>query len=137
MAAVEQAGGEQGLDILVANAGVLDEQDWTSANAEEWVRVLDVNLIGVMCCFHAASANMIRHRRKGRLLATSSGLGCVRPQRRGVLCEQGRVISMVKSAAIAFAPNEITAMRLCQVTPTPQGMRKAAEAQRRRFEDPR
>ncbi|HEV7941560.1 MAG TPA: SDR family NAD(P)-dependent oxidoreductase [Solirubrobacteraceae bacterium] len=108
-AAVEQAAGGQGLDILVANAGVADSDEWLTAKATGWTRMIDINLVGVMRCFQAAAANMIDHGRKGRLLATTSVAG-VRAfdDTPAYGASKAGVISVVKSAAIAFAAHEIT-----------------------------
>ncbi len=108
-AAVEQAAGGEGLDILVANAGITFSGDWLATPSEDWVRVIDVNLIGVMRCFQAAGANMIRHERKGRLLATASVAGLRGSAEAAPYhASKAGVISVVQSAALAFAPNEIT-----------------------------
>lgn len=109
VAAVEQAAGDQGLDILVANAGVHLSDTWLTADPDAWARVLDVNLLGVMRCFQAAAANMLHHERKGRLLATASIAGRRSFADAGAYCaSKAGVISLVKSAALAFADNEIT-----------------------------
>lgn len=108
-AAVERAAGEQGLDVLVANAGVFVIDDLLTADPEAWARVLDVNLLGVLRCFQAAATNMIRHERKGRLLATTSisGLRSL-PYGGAYSASKAGVIALVKSAALAFAEHEIT-----------------------------
>ncbi len=107
--AVEQAAGDAGLDILVANAGIHLSDTWLTADPDAWARVIDVNLIGVMRCFQAAAANMISHERKGRLLATASVAGLRSFLDAGAYCaSKAGVISLVKSAALAFAGNEIT-----------------------------
>jgi NAD(P)-dependent dehydrogenase (short-subunit alcohol dehydrogenase family) len=140
-AAVAQAGGDHGLDIVVANAGVPGADDnWMTVNAEEWARVLDVNLTGVRRSFQAAAANMIRHRRKGRLLATSSAAG-LRPGAASGAYDESKagVIALVKSAALAFAPHQITANAIApghtDTELLEQEMRKAAAAQQRTYED--
>jgi NAD(P)-dependent dehydrogenase (short-subunit alcohol dehydrogenase family) len=139
-AAVAQAAGEHGLDIIVANAGVAFGEDWMTADPKEWTHVLDVNLIGVMRCFQAAAANMIRHQRKGRLLATSSAAG-LRPSASGGAYDESKagVISLVMSAALAFASHEITANAIApghtDTELLEHEMRKAAKAQQRTFED--
>lgn len=108
-AAVEQAGGEEGLDIMLANAGVGVVDDWLTGDLEAWARVIDVNLIGVMRCFQAAAVNMVRHGRKGRLLATASISGLrPAPDLAAYCASKAGVISVVESAAIAFAANAIT-----------------------------
>ena len=43
-----------GLSILVNNAGVMLLGPVTGANTEEWRRMIDVNLLGVLYCTHAA-----------------------------------------------------------------------------------
>jgi NAD(P)-dependent dehydrogenase (short-subunit alcohol dehydrogenase family) len=109
-AAVDQAADDSGLDILVANAGVADLDAWHDGSADSWLRVLDVNLVGVMRCFQTAAANMIANGRKGRLLATTSVAG-LRPfaNAPAYAASKAGVISVVESAALAFAPHEITA----------------------------
>jgi NAD(P)-dependent dehydrogenase (short-subunit alcohol dehydrogenase family) len=107
--AVEQAAGDQGLDILVANAGVHLSDTWLTADPDAWARVIDVNLLGVMRCFQAAAANMVGHERRGRLLVTASVAGIRAFPDAGAYCaSKAGVISLVKSAALAFADNEIT-----------------------------
>jgi clavulanate-9-aldehyde reducatase len=43
-----------GLDILVNNAGVMLLGPVTGANTEEWRRMVDVNVLGLLYCTHAA-----------------------------------------------------------------------------------
>ncbi len=108
--AVEQAGGEEGLDILIANAGIAFPQDWLTGDPDVWMREIDVNLLGVMRCFQAAASNMINHQRKGRLLATSSTSGLrAWPHIAAYCASKAGVVSVVESAAIAFAGYGITA----------------------------
>ena len=109
-AAVEQAAGDQGLDILLANAGVHFSDDWLTADPEAWAALIEVNLTGVMRCFQAAAANMVAHQREGRLLATASVAGLRSFIDAAAYCaSKAGVISLVKSAALAFAEHRITA----------------------------
>jgi NADP-dependent 3-hydroxy acid dehydrogenase YdfG len=43
-----------GLDFLINNAGVMLLGPVTGANTEEWRRMVDVNLLGLLYCTHAA-----------------------------------------------------------------------------------
>jgi NADP-dependent 3-hydroxy acid dehydrogenase YdfG len=52
---VEQAHGELGgLDVLVNNAGVMLLGPVEGADTEEWRRMIDVNVLGLLYCTHAA-----------------------------------------------------------------------------------
>lgn len=109
-AAVETAAGDDGLDILVANAGVILIDDLRTANPEEWAHVFDVNVLGILRSFQAAALNMIKTGRKGKLLATAS-VSATRPYAEGssYCASKAAVHSLVKSAALAFGADGITA----------------------------
>lgn len=108
-AAVQAAAGDDGLDILVANAGVILIDDLRTAKAEDWARVFDVNVLGMLRAFQAAALNMIDTGRKGKLLATAS-VSATRPYAEGgsYCASKAAVHSLVKSAALAFAGDGIT-----------------------------
>jgi NAD(P)-dependent dehydrogenase (short-subunit alcohol dehydrogenase family) len=60
-----------GLDILVANAGVIPEADLAHASAELWDRTMATNGRGMfLCCKHAAEAMVARG--KGAIVCLSS-----------------------------------------------------------------
>jgi NADP-dependent 3-hydroxy acid dehydrogenase YdfG len=59
--AVERTASELGrLDILVNNAGVMLLGPAVGAPLEEWQRMLDVNVAGVLYCAHAAVPHLLR-----------------------------------------------------------------------------
>lgn len=109
-AAVENAAGGDGLDVLVANAGVILIDDLRTADPQEWARVFDVNVLGVLRAFQAAAVNMINTGRKGKLLATAS-VSATRPYAEGgsYCASKAALHSLVKSAALAFGADGITA----------------------------
>lgn len=108
--AVDRASGSDGLDIIVANAAILVPDDWQRGDPADWSDVLDVNLLGVMRSFRLAAANMIEHGRAGRLLATASTAGIrAFPDSPAYAASKAGVISVVQSAALAFAEHGITA----------------------------
>jgi 3-oxoacyl-[acyl-carrier protein] reductase len=60
-----------GVDILVNNAAIYPRREWTEITAEEWDRVLAVNLRGYFLCARAVFDSM-RERGHGRILNLSS-----------------------------------------------------------------
>ncbi|EMD34714.1 hypothetical protein CERSUDRAFT_116904 [Gelatoporia subvermispora B] len=70
--AVEVLGG---LDVMVANAGIVAMKPLLDTSAEEYDRIMAVNARGVMLCFKAAAAQMIKQGRGGRIVGACSGSG--------------------------------------------------------------
>jgi NADP-dependent 3-hydroxy acid dehydrogenase YdfG len=63
-----------GLDILVNNAGVMLLGPVEGADLDEWRRMIDVNLLGVLYCTHAALP-LLRERGRGDIVNVSSVAG--------------------------------------------------------------
>ena len=64
------------LDILVNNVGIWPLSPVSSMKEEDWDRVIDTNLKGVLLCSQAAIRSMVS-RRKGRIVNIASGRGIV------------------------------------------------------------
>jgi len=108
-AAVGIAAGDEGLDVVVANAGTIVIDDIRTADPQDWARVFNVNVLGVMRCFQAGALNMIETGRKGKLLTTGS-ISAMRPYAEGTsyCISKAAVHALVKSSALAFADAGIT-----------------------------
>jgi NAD(P)-dependent dehydrogenase (short-subunit alcohol dehydrogenase family) len=113
---VERAFGESlellgRLDVCVANAGVDGERSrFTEFEADEWERVLGVNLTGTMFTFRAAARQMVEQGDGGSLIATSSLaslLGLARKPHYSA--SKGAVNAMVRALAVELAPKGIRA----------------------------
>lgn len=59
------------LDVLINNAGIIDDAPCVKLSPDQWQRVLDVNLKGAMLCSQAVLRIMSRQRR-GHLINISS-----------------------------------------------------------------
>ncbi|MEX0893553.1 MAG: SDR family NAD(P)-dependent oxidoreductase [Gemmatimonadota bacterium] len=98
----------QGLDILVANAGVWPPEDVPVAEMADgqWRQTLAVNLDAVFYCVRAAARVLEEH---GRVVLVGSTAG-----QRGeaghadYAASKGALISMVKGIALELAPRDIT-----------------------------
>ncbi|KAF8324520.1 short chain oxidoreductase [Amanita rubescens] len=69
---VEKLGG---LDILVANAGILGAGALLKSTVDDFDKIFAINVRGVYLCFRYAAEKMIAQGRGGRLLAASSMAG--------------------------------------------------------------
>jgi NADP-dependent 3-hydroxy acid dehydrogenase YdfG len=65
-----------GLDVLVNNAGVMLLGPITDAPTEEWRRMIDANVFGVLYCTHAA-VPLMRAQGSGHIITVSSVAGRV------------------------------------------------------------
>jgi meso-butanediol dehydrogenase / (S,S)-butanediol dehydrogenase / diacetyl reductase len=60
------------VDVLVANAGVSERVGFLEIPADQWRRILDVNLNGVFLACQIAARQMMNRNAEGVILATSS-----------------------------------------------------------------
>lgn len=96
------------LDICVANAGINAHEDLLDGSPEGWLRVISVNLVGVMVTFQAAAARMVGQG-AARLLATSSGAGLRGEPGSSAYCaSKGGVNALVQALACELAEHKIT-----------------------------
>lgn len=92
-----------GVDVLVANAGISIRRSFLDISADEWDRVLAVNLRGVFLCAQAAAAHM--KGAGGTILMTASTNGIAGyPYYASYNASKAGVISLARSMAIELAP---------------------------------
>jgi 2-hydroxycyclohexanecarboxyl-CoA dehydrogenase len=97
------------LDILVNNAGTDEFGFFTYTTPEQWQRLIEINLVGVLNCTHAALPAM-QEARYGRILSISSEAGRVGSKGSAVYSAvKGGVVAFMKAIARENARYGITA----------------------------
>jgi 3-oxoacyl-[acyl-carrier protein] reductase len=94
------------IDILVNNAGIVINRPFFEKTAEDWMKTLQVNLIGVFLCAQAAARYMLRQK-SGKIINISSIRGIEHCGREGVMdysASKGAVINLTKTMAKELAP---------------------------------
>ena len=97
------------VDVQLNAAGVIKRCPVLEMPAEEWERVIRVNLTGLFLCSQAAGKHMAE-RKSGRIINVASGRG-VTGQALGshYAASKGGVITFTKTLAIELAPYNVTA----------------------------
>ncbi len=95
------------IDILVNNAGISINRPFLEKTAEDWIRTLEVNLIGVFLCAQAAARHMLAQK-SGKIINISSIRGIDHCGREGIMdysAAKGAVINLTKTMAKELAPH--------------------------------
>ena len=98
----------EGLDVVVANAGITRDKLVMALKDEDWDEVLDTNLKGAFLCVREAVRPMIRNR-SGRIIAVTSVIGLTgNPGQGNYAASKAGLIGLVKSLAQEVASRNIT-----------------------------
>ncbi|MEM0909241.1 MAG: SDR family NAD(P)-dependent oxidoreductase, partial [Pseudomonadota bacterium] len=96
------------LSVLVNNAGLAKAGDFLELSAEDWQRVIDVNLTGVFLTLQRAAKGMVAAGIKGAIINMSSINAQVAiPTIASYCASKGGVMQLTKSAALALAPHGV------------------------------
>ena len=97
------------LDILVANAGVNQDNLFVSLTDEAWDKVIAINLTATFRLTRAAVKTMMR-RRYGRVIGISSVVGFTgNPGQGNYTASKAGLVGMMKSVAAEYAKRNVTA----------------------------
>jgi meso-butanediol dehydrogenase/(S,S)-butanediol dehydrogenase/diacetyl reductase len=111
MRAVEQ--GLDGLDVLVANAGVIAAAPVAAMEEAQWERIFAVNVKGVFLCARAAIPLLAR-RGGGRIINIASVAGKTGRGGLAAYCaSKAAVISLTQSLAEELGPLGVTVNAIC------------------------
>jgi meso-butanediol dehydrogenase / (S,S)-butanediol dehydrogenase / diacetyl reductase len=102
-----------GLDVLINNAGISIRHNFLDITAEEWDKIMAVNLTGVFYMAQTAAKYMWKQG-SGVILQTASTNGLVgQPYYADYNATKAGVIELTKSMALELAPK----IRVCAVAP--------------------
>lgn len=97
-----------GIDVMVANAGIIKVTPFVEMSFDEWRKVMTVNIDSVFLAGRAAARAMIAGGRGGVIINAASGAG-----RRGVpnlahyCASKAAIINLSQTMAIELAPHRI------------------------------
>jgi len=111
------------LDVMVCNAGIMQLRPLMELDADDWDRMLGVNVKGTFLSLQAAARQMLRQpalaegRPRGKIItmasiAGRSGAGPIAAVIPHYRASKAAVISLTQSAAFTFAP-QITVNAIC------------------------
>lgn len=102
-----------GLDLLVLNAGIAVGGRIDVASIEDWQRIVDINLLGVVRGFRAF-VPMMKEAGSGQIVATSSLAGLVHaPGMAAYNAVKAGVVAVVEGSRAELAPFGITVSAIC------------------------
>ena len=102
-----------GLDILVANAGIIMAGPVASMSDAEWDRIFDVNVKGVFLCARAAIPRLVQ-RGGGRIVNIASVAGKTGRAGLSAYCaSKAAVISFTQSLAEELGPASVAVNAIC------------------------
>ena len=99
-----------GIDVMVANAGLAITAPLLETTSEQWGRIMDVNLAGVFHCYQSAARHMVAQGRGGRLIGAASVAAHRGGKWQGAYsASKFAVRGLTQSVAQELAPHGITA----------------------------
>lgn len=97
-----------GVDVLVANAGIVRAAPFLEMSEDDFDAVIAVNLKGVFLACQAAAAQMVTQGRGGAIITMSSVNGVMAiPSIAGYNASKGGVDNLTRCMALALAPHGV------------------------------
>lgn len=96
------------IDVLVANAGIWQERPFLELTADEWDRIMHVNLRGTFLMCQRVARAMVAGGRPGAIVVTASTNSTVAEiDTAHYTASKGGVLMLTKSMAVDLAPYDI------------------------------
>ena len=96
------------IDVLVNNAGIVDDEIMLMMEPEQWHRVIDVNLNGFFYCTRRVIEGMVVNHH-GRIVSLSSISGQTGfPGKVNYAAAKSALIGVTKALAVELAPKQVT-----------------------------
>lgn len=100
------------VDVLVNNAGVVDDRPFLELESEEFDRVLSINLKGAFLAAQAAAKQMVKQLKDGRTPGAIVNMSSINswfglPDHVAYCVSKGGLMQLTKSMSIALAPHGI------------------------------
>jgi len=105
----EQVESEHGpVSMLVNNAGIARPGDFLDTSLDQFMEVINVNLVGTFVALQTAAKSMVEHRIKGSIVNMSSINAVVAiPSIASYCASKGGVMQLTKASSLALAPHGI------------------------------
>ncbi|RMZ68346.1 acetoin reductase [Pyrenophora seminiperda CCB06] len=115
------------LNVMVANAGILDTTGILEISLEAWERTMSVNVRGIFLCHRTAARQMIKQGKRGKLIAASSISGYRPSGKAPAYCtSKWAVRGLTQTCALELGQHGITANSYCPGSvPTPMSLQFA------------
>ncbi|KAJ7090808.1 hypothetical protein B0H15DRAFT_948579 [Mycena belliarum] len=98
-----------GLDVMVANAGVVHMASFSDTSVDEFDRVMSINARGTFLCYKYAGMQMVTQGKGGRMIGASSIVGKQAALSLGAYsASKFAVRGLTQAAALEFGPHGIT-----------------------------
>ncbi|GBE88160.1 NAD-P-binding protein [Sparassis latifolia] len=98
-----------GLDVMVANAGILILDSVLETSVKDFNRVMSINVLGTFLCFKYAAMQMIKQGRGGRIIGASSLAGKTGAYNLSAYsCSKFAIRALTQTCAIEWAEHGIT-----------------------------
>lgn len=102
------------LDVMVANAGILETTPLLEMTIEKWDRVMAINLRGVFLCYTVAARQMIKQGTGGKLIGACSISGYRPSGKAPAYCtSKWGVRGLTQTAALEFGEHGISVNAYC------------------------